>query len=62
MTDWQTFKTRKEAKKACDSMFGWSANPVLIYDPLDENANREGMIWVVQCNNQGYLRKNGYIR
>ena len=60
--DYQTFKTRKDALAEIEKMRGWDAKPKQLFLPGDENANRNDNAWVIQCDGNKYLRKNGYVR
>lgn len=60
--DYQTFRTRKEAKEEIDRMMGWNAQPIKMYIPDDENANRQGCVWIIYCGSGQWLRNDGYVR
>ena len=60
--NYQTFKTRKQAKMEIAKMRGWAARPRHFYLPEDPNANHEGYAWVIECDGRLYLRADGYVR
>jgi len=68
--DYQTFRTRKNAKAEAAKMRGWSVKVVKIYlghDPYDSdsmkhNIDGKGNTWVIECNGNMYLRADGYVR
>lgn len=69
--DYQTFRTRKEAKEEIDRMMGWAfqpikmyipAQPIKMYIPDDENANRQGCVWIIYCGSGQWLRNDGCVR
>lgn len=60
--DYQTFATRQDAQSEIEKMLGWSAEPVQLVLPEDPNADEDGNAWVIQCDGDKYLRRDGYVR
>ena len=61
MIDYETFKTSKEAKQVVAKILGWNAKVIRLYLPDDPNANKDGLVWVIQLNGNRYLCRNGYV-
>jgi hypothetical protein len=65
--DYQTYATRKDAVKAIENMSGWNAKPSQLFIPDDENANKNGNVWVIEITiashaQPQYMRSDGYVR
>ena len=60
--DQQTFKTRKQAVAEIEKMRGWDAKPVKLCLPDSPDADKDGNAWVIQCDGNKYMRKDGYVR
>lgn len=66
MSDIKTFATRKDAKAEVEKMRGWDAKVSQIYQPEDENANKNGNVFVIQVKRRTgdpmYMRNDWYVR
>jgi flagellar basal body rod protein FlgC len=60
--DYQGFATRKEAQAEANKMRGWQAKVVKMYLPGNPNADKDGYVWVIQCDSRKYLREDGFVR
>ena len=60
--DYCTFPTRKAARQETETMAGWTTAVLKLFLPDDPNADKHGYAYVIQCNSDGYLRRDGYVR
>lgn len=58
------FTNRQEAEEHIDQMFGWpDARPVQCYLPDSPEADSEGEVWIICCDEAAnlYLMDDGYV-
>jgi len=60
--DHETFPTREAAAKFAAMMRGWAIEIVQLYLPDAEHADGDGLAWVIQCDGDKFLRRDGYVR
>lgn len=62
-TDYQTFRSPAAAEYEISTMRGWpDARPEQIHLPDHPDANGDGDVWVIRCDESRYLRTDGQVR
>ena len=63
--DYRVYRTRDDAEREIADMLGWAARPVRLCWPDHPWAHEwEGVqcVWGICCNDDLYLRDDGYVR
>ena len=60
--DYETFPDREAAANFAAMMRGWAIEIVQLYLPDDDYADLDGNAWVIQCDGDKFLRRDGYVR